>query len=149
MMLSLRGEVKSLTGGIVRELALQADRVKFPNRRYSPDGRSAIRFALHCPDLRDRGFSSLANAAEIIRADPEEDHANRKEEDHFQDVGGVRRQARFAHGACFCALYGEVQSAFHVPGISGNAVFRAPWRFWRDFPWDRSRGCSSWCSSVF
>ena len=48
MMLSLRGEVKSLTGGIVRELALQADRVKFPNRRYSPDGRSA-EYSFLCP----------------------------------------------------------------------------------------------------
>ncbi len=50
-MIVLRGEVKFLTGGIVRELALQAERVKFPYRRYSPDGRSAIHSALHCPDL--------------------------------------------------------------------------------------------------
>ena len=56
MMIVLRGEVKFLTGGIVRELALQAERVKFPYRRYSPDGRSAILFALHAPICIRSGF---------------------------------------------------------------------------------------------
>ena len=42
---SLQGEVKILTGGIVREHAWRADKVKFLDRRYSPDGRS-IAFCL-------------------------------------------------------------------------------------------------------
>lgn len=50
MMISLRGEVKSLTGGIVRELALQADRVKFPNRR-SQSGWKKCRILLFCAPL--------------------------------------------------------------------------------------------------
>lgn len=38
----LQGEVQILTGGIVREHAMRADKVQFLDRRYSPDGRSDV-----------------------------------------------------------------------------------------------------------
>ena len=38
----LQGEVQILTGGIVREHAVRADKVRFLDRRYSPDGRSDV-----------------------------------------------------------------------------------------------------------
>ena len=73
MMIVLRGEVKFLTGGIVRELALQAERVKFPYRRYSPDGRSAILFCFACPDLYKIGvFCSLTRVFGNPQAPKEE-----------------------------------------------------------------------------
>lgn len=42
----LQGEVKILTGGIVRKHAWRADKVQFLDRRYSPDGRSDIMLKL-------------------------------------------------------------------------------------------------------
>lgn len=38
----LQGEVQILTGGIVREHAMRADKVQFLDRRYSPDERSDV-----------------------------------------------------------------------------------------------------------
>ena len=149
-MLSLRGRGEIPHRRYSPRTCLQADRVKFPNRRYSPDGRSAILFALHCPDLRKIGVFHVRKCASCvrlgqIRAPQEELCKSARRRSHSRCRRAYVAKLALLTALGFRPVYGEVQPAVHVSGLPRDAVFGASRTACGGSRWDPLRECWS-CS---
>ena len=104
----LQGEVQILTGGIVREHAMRADKVQFLDRRYSPDGRSDV-FCISTYVCALEGAFFLCSFAKSKKSAPKEKNGQRsKEKQCFQSRAQRRRNKRQSHErgrkADFCKI---------------------------------------------